>query len=233
MPTPNPNNPMPALATPPAATAAPAPAKGLKKVNLGGIATAKPDKGKTAYPALPDPDGQAALLVADILDETDQLDALQASLDVKKAELSGRAMNFYFEHLHGKHDIPSSVEARNGARSVLVSFQNRYKQISDEAPVLELLGEERTAQFFRQSFELKIDGDLIPEDKVETLITALQELFMEHNAASALSAKSVIKPTKDFHAARHTALTVAENLSLQKLVPIVAMVKTKGRGKAE
>lgn len=225
---------MPKLAEPPAATAAaPAPAKGLKKVNLGGIAVAKPDKGKTVYPALPDPDGEAALLVADILQESDELDALEASLALKKAELSGRAMQFYFEHLHGKHDIPSSIEARHGDRSVLVSFQNRYKQITDEAPVLELLGDERTAQFFRQSFELNIDGDLIPEDKTEAIITALQELFMEHNAASALSAKSVIKPTKDFHTARHSALTVAENLSLQKLVPIVASVKTKGRGKAE
>jgi hypothetical protein len=92
-----------------------------------------------------------------------------------------------------------------------------------------VLGEDRTAQFFRQSFELKIDGDKIPADSAEALIDAIQTLFAQYNASDALTAKAVIKPTPDFHTARHTALSVDENLAVEMICPIVAMVKTKGR----
>ena len=59
------------------------------------------------------------------------------------------------------------------------------------------------ASFFKQSFELKIKGDLIPEAAAEEIIGELQALFARHNAGAALSAKAVFKPTKEFHAARH------------------------------
>ena len=46
-----------------------APAAGIKRVNLAGIATKSPAaKTAKAYPVLPDPDGQAAALVERILD---------------------------------------------------------------------------------------------------------------------------------------------------------------------
>jgi hypothetical protein len=92
-----------------------------------------------------------------------------------------------------------------------------------------VLGEDRTAQFFRQSFELKIDGDKIPAESAQAVIDAIQTLFAEHNASEALAVKAVIKPSSDFHTARHTALSVDENLAVEMICPIVAMVKTKGR----
>ena len=58
------------------------------------------------------------------------------------------------------------------------------------------------AWWLKQSFELKIKGDLIPEDAAEEIIGELQALFARHNAGAALSAKAVFKPTKEFHAAR-------------------------------
>jgi len=201
----------------------------IKKINLGGIA-AKTDKTKTSYPALPDPTGDVAKLTSDIINESREMEALEGSLKIKKMELKTLAQGFFFNHLHGKHDIPSSVEAvGNPDEKVLVTFQNRYAAIQDESTIIDVLGAERTAQFFRQSFELKIDGDKIPAANAEALIGAIQALFEEHNATEALTCKEVIKPTPDFHTARHTALSVDENLAVEMVCPIVAMVKTKGR----
>ncbi|MEA3207892.1 MAG: hypothetical protein QOE70_949 [Chthoniobacter sp.] len=217
-----------------AATPAPAPKTGvgIKKINLGGIIATSPKNTGKEYPALPDPDGEVARLVTEIVADQDALDALDASIEIKKGELRALATPFYFERNHGLHEIPSSIEARNAeGKSVLVAFQNRYTQCSDDGPLIELLGGERAGRFFRQAFELKIAGDKVPEAAVETLIAELQELFARHNASEALSAKATIKPTADFHAARHSQLTVEENLTLEKIVPIVVQVKTKGREK--
>ena len=218
----------PPAATPPAENAAPG---GIKKINLGALTTTAKKEGGTAYPVMPDPDKEVAGLVADIINETREMEALDGSLTVKKAELRGRASTFFFEHLHGRHEIPSSVECKNGESSLLVTFQNRYKAIADETEVTSLLGEERTAQFFRQQFELKIDGDKLPAAHAEAIIAALHAVLVEHGAADALTAKALIKPTADFHTARHSSLTIEENQALELVCPIVAMVKTKGRKK--
>ena len=90
------------------------------------------------------------------------------------------------------------------------------------------------AAFFKQSFELKIKGDLIPEAAAEEIIGELQALFARHNAGAALSAKAVLKPTKEFHTARHTLYSAEENMEIDKVVPVAASVKTKlGRGGEE
>ena len=59
------------------------------------------------------------------------------------------------------------------------------------------------ASFFKQSFELKIKGDLIPKATAGEIIGELQSLFALHNAGATPSAKEVFKPTKEFHTARH------------------------------
>jgi hypothetical protein len=212
------------------AASTPAPAAGIRKINLGGIAQ-KTEKKATEYPSLPDPSGVVAQLASDIIAESREFEALEGSLKIKKAELRAMSQEFYFQHLHGKHEIPSSVEAKgmNPDEKVLVTFSSRYSTLADETPVIEAIGADRTAQFFRQSFELKIDGDKIPADRAEELIGEIQTLFASHNCPEALTAKAVIKPTPDFHTARHTTLTVEENLAVDAACPIIAMVKTKGR----
>ena len=84
---------------------------------------------------------------------------------------------------------------------------------------------------FKQSLELKIKGDLISEAAAEEIIGELQALFARHNAGAALSAKAVVKPTKEFHTARHTLYSAEENMEIDKVVPVAGSVKTKlGRG---
>ena len=209
--------------TPPAQTS------GIKKLNLSGIARSAEKPGKE-YPVLPDPDGQVAPLVESIIEHSRQVEALEGALNVEKAELTAMAKQFYFEACRGKTTIPSSVSARAGATEVLVTFQNRYKGTPDDEALSRIAGED-TARYFRQSFELRINGDEIPEAEAETLIEEIQALFARHNATSALTAKAIIKPTKEFHTARHTAFAPDQNLEIDRIVPVIAMVKTKlGKG---
>ncbi len=213
----------------------PAPAPALKRVSLAGFATqTAAGKSAKAYPLLPDPDGQVGELVTSILDKSAQLEALEGSLQLEREELIAIAKPFYFQHHHGQHVVASSVEARSAeGKAVRVGFNNSYRGISDEPAVSRLAGE-HAARYFKQSFELKIKGDLIPDTAVEPLIAELQEMFARHGASAALSAKATIKPTKEFHTARHTLFSVERNYELDKVVPIIASVKTKlGKGGSE
>jgi hypothetical protein len=89
----------------------------------------------------------------------------------------------------------------------------------------------QTAEFFRQAFTLEIDGDKLPVDNAQELLDQVQQLFARYHAADALKVKEGIKPVPDFHTVRHTALTPEQNLALNQLCPIIAMIKPKARAK--
>jgi hypothetical protein len=186
------------------ATAAPvAPAAGLKRINLAGIATKAPAaKAAKTYHELPDPDGQVAALVEGILEKTEQLEALEGALNISKGELIAIAKPFYFTHYSGQMAVASSVEAKAGDKLVRVGFSNSYRGTTDDVAILRVTGE-NGASFFKQSFELKIKGSLIPEAAAEEIIGELQAPLARHNAGAVLSAKAVFKPTKECHTARH------------------------------
>ncbi|MEY2411062.1 MAG: hypothetical protein QOF48_3732 [Verrucomicrobiota bacterium] len=203
------------------------PPQGLKKVNFGGITKKKEDT-KTAHPVVPDPNGELAIIAARIRQRVDEFDALEASLETDKKELRCLVTPFYFTNSHGKADVASSVSVKSAGGEVLVTFQNRYKQLPDERPLVPLLGE-HVASYFKQSFELKIDGDKLPIDGADELLAKLQALFAEYNATDALSVKECVKPQSDFHAKRHLLLTAEQNMAIDEACPIVAMIKTKGR----
>ena len=217
--------------TQPTPAAPVAPAAGLKRFNLAGIATSSPAaKAAKVYPVLPDPDGQVAALVEGVLEQSAQLEALEGSLEIHKGELIALARPFYFQHHAGQMAIASAVEARSGEKMVRIGFSNSYRGTSDDTAILRVTGE-KGARFFKQSFELKIKGDLIPEAVVEPLIGELQSLFAKYGVGSALTAKALFKPSKDFHAARHTLFKPDENLEIDRVVPVSASVKVKnGRG---
>lgn len=216
-----------AVLEPPPATLPPPPPGGLKRVSFGGLTQKKADT-KTAYPVLPDADGKAAEIAARILERTEQFEALKGALETDKAELKFMAVPHYFAVNHSRHEVPSSLSVASPAGEVLVTFQNRYSQLPDETGLLPVLGD-RLGLFFRQSFELKIKGDKLPDDRAQDLLNELQELFAKFNCTDALELKAGIKPVADFHARRHLQLTPAENLAIEEICPIVAMIKTKGR----
>ena len=199
----------------------------VKKVSFGAIAKKKEDT-KTQYPVLPDPNGQATAIATRILQRSDEFEALQGALQTDRAELKLLATFPYFQLLHGKHDVPSSLSVPTPVGEVLVTFQNRYAGLESENVVVPILGDQ-TSRYFRQSFKVEIDGDKLPAASTQELINGLQDLFARHNALDALKVTDSVKPVPEFHAARHLILTPQQNLALNELCPIVAMVKTKGR----
>jgi len=151
-------------------------------------------------------------------------------LTIDKSELKTLATPFYFTQASGKVEVASSVSAVSPAGEVLITFPNRYSRLESEAPLLPILGEQ-TSTFFRQAFALEIDGDKLPAENTQELLDELQQLFTRYHAAEALKVKECIKPVPDFHTTRHTALSPQQNLAINQVCPIIAMVKTKGRGK--
>ena len=201
----------------------------LRKLSFGTM-TKKKEEARASYPVLPDPNGQLAVMATRIIERTAQIEALDGALALDKAELKTLATPFYFAQASGKVEVASSINVLSPAGEVLISFPNRYGRLESEAVLLPLLGEQ-TAQFFRQAFTLEIDGDKLPADNAQELLDQLQQLFARYHAAEALKVKEGIKPVPDFHTVRHTALTPAQNLALNQLCPIIAMIKTKARPK--
>ncbi len=199
------------------------------KLSFGAI-TKKKEGARTVYPVLPDPNGQLALMAARIIERTAQIEALEGACTLDKSELKTLATPFYFTQASGKIQVAGSVSVLSLAGEVLITLPNRYGRLESEALLLPILGEQ-TSKFFRQAFTLEIDGDQLPADNAQELLNELQQLFGRYHATEALKVKEGIKPVPDFHTVRHTALTPEQNLALNQLCPIVAMIKTKARPK--
>jgi hypothetical protein len=227
----------PPLADDTPATPPPAPtsAKGFKKVSFGGIK--KKEETKTSYPVFnpaPESHTEAALIAARIIERTAKVEALEGALKTDKAELRLLVNQFYYTANQGKLEPASSVAIRTfteqgiPADEVLVTFQNRYGRLESEAPVVAVLGEQAD-DYFRQSFEFKLDGDKIPTERAQELVDELQTLLARFNALEALEVKDFIKPVPDFHTKRHSLFSPEINLQLDQACPVTAVVKTKGR----
>ena len=216
-----------AVATDETKTINPEPKAGLKKVSLGGIAKKKGDT-SNKYPIYPDEDGKAGEIAARIAERQEQFDALESALETDKAEL-GRILirPWYFQHFHRRTEVPSSVlvnyvipadpncagsQARPGV--VRVTVKEQYYAFPSEDVFIPILGN-KTQQFFRQCFELKIKGDKLPSDKAGELVEKIQQLFAEHDCSDALEAKENILPVENFKAKRLAELDLAQSLALE------------------
>jgi len=201
----------------------------LRKLSFGAISKKRPDA-RTTYPVLPDPNGQMAVIATRIIERAAQVEALDGALSIDKQELKTLATPFYFAQACGKVEAATSVNVLSPAGEVLISFPNRYGRLDCETVLLPILGEQ-TPKFFRQAFTLEIDGDKLPAENSQELLNQLQQLFAQYHAADALKVKEGIKPVPDFHTLRHTALTPEQNLAINQLCQIIAMIKTKARPK--
>jgi hypothetical protein len=219
-----------ATLTPPVQTSAPAaPArKGLKRVSLGGIAKKETDSTATKYPTFPDDKGEAGELAARIASRSEMFDALKSALETDKAELARVHIRpWYLAHYHRKTDVPSSVlvnwktDAEEGkpaaAGAVRVTVKEQYYAFANEDAFVPVLGEDLVAKYFRQAFELKVDGDKLPSDKAGELVEKLQALMAEYGCADALEAKECVVPVENFKALRFAELDLAQSLALENV----------------
>jgi hypothetical protein len=204
----------------------PSSAPSLKKVSLAGIARKKDDS-SSKYPAYPDPEGKAAEIAARIAERTEAFEALKSALETDKAELGQTLIRpWYFRHYHRKAEAPSSVlvnftmaadpdagrPEQTGA--VRVTVKEQYAKFPDETAFAPILGDQ-VAKYFRQAFELKIDGDKLPADQAGELIEKLQQLFSEYGCADAIEAKECVVPVENFKALRLAEMDLETSLALE------------------
>ncbi len=202
---------------------------GLKKVQLGGIARKKEDT-SNKYPVYPDEEGAAGQLAARIAERQEQFDALKSALETDKAELSRVMIRpWYLRHFHRKTDVPSSVlvkwkvpgdpssgtQERVGA--VRVTVKEQYYAFATEESFVPILGDQ-VSKFFRQSFELKVNGDKLPgQGRGEEFLEKLQALFAEYDCSDALEAKECIVPVDNFKALRFAEMDLEQSLALENV----------------
>ena len=63
---------------------------------------------------------------------------------------------------------------------------------------------------------------------MQQFVNELMALVGKFGAEDAVEVKEGLKPTKDFHAQRHSLLTVEQNLHLDAVCQFQAQIKTKG-----
>ena len=200
---------------------------GTSRIDLSAIGAKKSAKKATVYPELQGP--RAAELATSITETSEKLDALTAKFDMDKAELRALALPQFFKHCAGKTEIPSSMAAKTAdGHQVLVTFQDRYKQPSNEEQLRTLLGEDKAAKYLRSEFKLEIDSSKIPVEVQQDLVTALVALLDGFECKDALSAGQKVTTTEAFHKERHLVFTPEVNAQIEAIMPMTAAVKTKG-----
>src|SRR6266576_2464923 len=110
----------------------------LRKLSFGAI-NRKANNARTAYPVLPDPNGQLAIITARIIERSAQIEALDGALQIDKGELKTLATPFYFTQASGKVDVASSVSVRCRSGEVLITFPNRYGKLESDDPLRPIL----------------------------------------------------------------------------------------------
>lgn len=136
----------------------------------------------------------------------------------------------YFQHNRQKpapeHTIAIGVSE---GPPVQVQFQNRYAEGIDRSRLSSFFTDEQLAQYFREAFQVKIDGGKLPLDNAQAFIDELSALAEKFGCVDAFTIKPQFKPAKEFHDARHQFLTPEQNVALQTdFCPIIASVKTTG-----
>jgi len=179
---------------------------------------------RTEYPNYPDTDGTAASLVKSILQDADAADRLKTNNKL----LGGLVTSFFFHQWHGRTEPQSSIRVASPDGAALVTFKKQVKKLSRKAldPARPILGAHEKVMF-RDTFEIKVDGDEIPNAAIAPLVVELKALFAKHGAVDALKVDRKYEPTPTFYDQRHLLFSVADNLELNNTVPIVVAVKTK------
>ncbi len=199
----------------------------LGRIDLSGIAK-KQEKKATVYPVIDD--ARAKELAALIAKGVEEMEAIEANVEINKAELRSVTMPLYFRRFSGRAEVQSSMAVPSTEGEVLVSFTSKYKQPTTLEALTALLGD-KAEKYLKSSFTLKIDSEKIPQDQQQDVVNALVSILATFGCADALTAAPAIAPTKEFHTARHTEFTVEQNMAIENIMPMTVAVKTKGRGK--
>lgn len=194
---------------------------------------AKATKGKaTTYPKLPDPDGLMAKMAAEYKLAKEKLESCEGTMDRIKPHLLAKATPFWFKHCASMAEPPSSVSISSPEGELLVTLPDKYGAIvGGAAAVHAIVGPDILKANFKPTFIVKVNSDDLPESPVtQQLLNEVLAVFKRHGLEGAFQFSPSIKPRKGFAADRHRVLSPEMNEKLNGILPIIAMVKCKGRG---
>jgi hypothetical protein len=199
-------------------------------ISVAGVAPPTTKRGGKEYPVLPDPDKRYAALAARAKLNKELIDVAEGAYKQDKAALEAASLPFWVDSCIGRSDPPSSVAILSDSGEVLLTFQEKFTAAGTTEQVTQLVGPQLVAQYFEQQWDLKIDGSQLPATPAtQALVNQVVALFTQAGLGAALQFKSVVKPRKGFNKLRHTLLNRESNLALNRLLPIQAQLKTKGR----
>jgi hypothetical protein len=198
---------------------------GIAEIDFGVTPSAPAKRGSSKYPLI---EGEKAEKLADhCIALGEKFDAVDGPFKAAKKELIEVGFPQFFEKNRGRVEAPSSMLAYGKKGGVRVTFKDKFTA-GDRKSLYTLLTEIIAGKWFRQSWEIKIDGDLIPVKKAAELVADLKTVMAKHDASHALTIKSGIMPVPEFAAKRHFVFEPKTNLEINKIVPQQAAVSTKG-----
>lgn len=216
------------LGAPPATTItavpAPAPAATDPLAFLSGISEDKPKSKRKAYPDLPDPEGVAANLGVRTIELSDAADQLKTNNKL----LGELFLPHYFRYAHGRAEPESGMRLATKAGSVLcVATSKLLKMTSEKAldSVRAIFGGVERDMFF-WTFDLSVDSDNIPLSNQAAFVAELKTLCANHGAK--LEVKKEFKPRASFFTERHLRFNPDQNMEINRALPQVTSIKSKG-----
>ena len=196
-------------------SSAPAP-QSKPKLDFSSLTQASSTKVKAkSYPVYPGDDNTKALADA-ILETDDQIKAAKAANEIAKGDLIELVMPWWLQQSSGRSGVAGSVLVGGSSAQVLTTFKDQYtKLLADMTIIAQVIGEPVADELFQQRFKIEIDSDKVPGEKLQLVIDAVHQIATQLGVGDAITVKPFMYPNAGFNEARHTKLTVEQNLALE------------------
>lgn len=194
----------------------------IKKLSLGAV-SATASSTRPVHPTVEITDAETNALFEQWLSVNPQFKTLKNQNETLAKQLAPRIKALFFNRFAGLTAASSTILVQIAGRTVKLITKNAYTTtVTDEAALIEAIGADKTAEWFKQATVLKLELDKVPDDKQEAFATGVIELAQKMGVTDAVSVKQCIQPKAGFHDARTTILTAEENIALDNVLPITA-----------
>jgi hypothetical protein len=194
----------------------------MKKLDLGGIKTAATSTRPT-HPVVEITDKETLELLEQFVVINPQFKTLKNQSETLSKQLGPRIRALYFTRFAGVTPESSTMIAVAGGKSIKLTTKNAYTtKLLEETAIIQAIGAEMTAKYFRQATVLKLDLEKCPEDKQEAFAAGVLKLAGDLGVTDAVSATQCIQPVAGFHESRTSILTPEQNIAVDMVLPVTA-----------
>lgn len=193
----------------------------MKKLNVGG-ASSSASPSKTNGHAKVEVGERLEKLISQFIIVNPEYKKYKAQHETLSRDIGGEARILYFDRFAGITPESSTMIAMVDGREVKLIVKNQYDQnMTDDAPLIAVLGKETVDANFHWRTKYTVDFDNVPEDKQEAFAKAIEEARTALGLGDkAVVAKQFIEPNAGFHESRTTLLTKEQNQSLDAILPV-------------